>query len=125
MLAEEIYRILKPGGLCYLSAVNKLAVIWADLIRKLTDFHFKLTPFEGESYYGRPSTYWRLKKFFHVFNVKDRTPDILRNPDAYFVDEVPEYLKAVFRFLPTQVIKFLIPFSWSWIFILRRPEVRG
>lgn len=126
MLAEEIYRILKPGGVCYLGAVNKIAAICTGLIRKVSDFYFKThTPFKGESYYGRPSTYWRLRKTFHVFNIKDRTPDVLKNANAYFVDEVPKYLKTIFRYLPTQIIKILIPFSWSWIFILRRPGTGG
>lgn len=123
VLAKEINRILKPEGLCYLGAVNKLAIIWADLIRKLTDSYFKTqTPFKGESYYGRPCTYWRLKKIFHAFKIEDRTPDILKNSDAYFVNDIPKYLKAIFHFLPTQIIKILIPFSWSWIFLLRRSE---
>lgn len=128
-LAEEIYRILKPGGLCYLGAVNKLVIMWLDLIRKLTNSYFKTrTPSKGEYDYplitgggGRPCTYWGIKRIFHVFGIKDRTPDILKTPDAYFVDDLPKFLKTVFRFLPTQIVKILMPFSLSWVFILRRP----
>ena len=105
--AKEIYRILKPEGICYLSAVNRIAAVWANVVRKLASSNFLMhTPFKGEFHHGNPCTYWSLKKIFHMFRINDKTPDIAKDSDAYHVYEVPKYLRRALRFTPTELSEF-------------------
>jgi 2-polyprenyl-3-methyl-5-hydroxy-6-metoxy-1,4-benzoquinol methylase len=106
MLAKEIHRVLKPGGVCYLGAVNNL---FTSILNKSAN-------------YGQPCFYWNLKKIFRMFHVEDRTPKILKDSNGYLVENMPNCFGKIFHALPTYILKFLTPFSLSWVFILVKPK---
>ena len=82
-LFQELYRVLKPGGICYVAAGNKWAVIephyrlpflsW--LPRSIASRYIRVTG-RGETYEGIDfSSYWQLTEWMvrAGFDVEDRT----------------------------------------------------
>lgn len=89
-LFEEIHRVLKPDGVCYLAAQNKLWPLEAHhnlpflsyLPKNLADLYIKT--FRGkDEYYEHPMTYWQLTKTLNKFKIHDFTPHILREPQKF------------------------------------------
>lgn len=110
-LFEEIYRILKPKGVCYLAAQNKLWPIEAHhnlpflsyLPKKLADMYIKIVG--KKEYYEHPLTYWQLRALVKKFKVRDNTAEIIRNPKkfgykipafAWFFAPLATYLSPTF-----------------------------
>ena len=88
-LFKEIYRVLKPGGICYLAAVNALWPIephhylpfLSYLPKKVANIYIRLFT-DKKSYYETLFTYWKLKKLVTNarFKINDYTPTVLSNP---------------------------------------------
>jgi ubiquinone/menaquinone biosynthesis C-methylase UbiE len=86
-LFNEIYRVLKPGGVCYLATMNALWPIephynllflsW--LPKALANAYVKITGIANQ-YYENPLTYWGLKKLTLKFKQIDYTQKITANP---------------------------------------------
>lgn len=117
---DEIYRVLKPGGACYLAAINSLWPIephynlpflsW--LPKKIAD---KYVSFLGKSkeYYEHPQTYWGLKKITTKFIVWEYTQKILQNPRVFGFENKITGLLKIPAFLLSPLSKFLAPtFFW-------------
>ena len=96
-LLKEIKRILKPGGVCYFAAENRLNIIeahyklpflsyvpkpWAHLYLMLTK--------KGRFYCENLLTYWGLKRFISKFDFKvtDYTLKIINRPQEYGATEL-------------------------------------
>lgn len=89
-LFAEMYRVLKPGGACYLAATNRLwfweahydlpFLSW--LPKKIAHRYVSLFG-KSEKYYETPRSYWSLKKLSKRFHVKEFTTDIIQNPRKY------------------------------------------
>ncbi len=95
-LVNEIYRVLKPGGVCEFGAMSKycirephynlLFLSW--LPYWLADIYIRITQ-KGTHYYERPLSYIQLQKLFHRFDVYDYTPKIIADPKKYhFTDKI-------------------------------------
>lgn len=94
-LFNEIYRVLKPGGACYLAAINKLwpwephydlpFLSWLPKI--MANFYVRIRG-KSKEYYESPKTYWGLKNLLKNFKVIDYTPNILSNPKKYGYNNV-------------------------------------
>jgi len=111
-LFDEIYRVLKPSGVCYLAAINGLWPIephyklpflsW--LPKGIANYYVRITGKVNE-YKMNPLTFHGLKKITSNFNVVDYTPKILTKPDIFgFEDDIhtpPQKL----------VVSCLAPFS--------------
>lgn len=128
ILVREIRRAVKEEGLIYFATGNRFVVFephyglpflsW--LPRKLANFYLKITG-KGEYYYERLPTYWGLKKILRNFIVKDKTIDVVKSPEKYFiVNEVPTSLKPILKRLPRVLLRLLLPLFPGWIFILRK-----
>ncbi len=122
-LADEVWRILRPGGICFFSGPNRLALI---------EDHYKL-PFlswlplpwadrylctaRGIPHYDiMPLTYWQLKHLWRRFEIIDRTAAILRSPEEYGV--LHSKLRPIRRFLPLLIM--LVPMLPNFNWILRK-----
>lgn len=88
-LFKEIYRVLKPEGICYLAAVNALWPIephyylpfLSYLPKKIASLYLRI--FTGKKYYYETLfTYWKLKSLVtsNGFNITDYTPKVLSEP---------------------------------------------
>jgi SAM-dependent methyltransferase len=87
---DEILRVLKPGGVCYFAAGNKLILtephhqlpFLSLLPKSLANRYLKL--FRNRDKYNETMlTYWKLKKLVRKFEVTDYTKRIIRDPERY------------------------------------------
>jgi len=127
-LSAEIFRLLKPGGVCVFSGPNRLAPIedhyglpllsW--LPRPLASACLRLTG-RGQSYQERPVTYWGLQKLWRDFEIQDYTVAMIRAPEAYSIEnELGPFLWL--RHLPAWLLRILLIFAPNYNWILRKPE---
>ena len=92
-MLNEIFRILKPGGVCYFAAGNRLRLIephynlpFLSIIpKKLAHKYMRLTG-KGELYYEKHFTYWGLKQLTKKFDCIDYTHKIIESPLLYHAD---------------------------------------
>lgn len=88
-LFKEIYRVLKPSGICYLAAVNALWPIephhylpfLSYLPKPIANIYISMFT-DKKIYYETLFTYWRLKDMVtkHKFRINDYTTKVLSNP---------------------------------------------
>lgn len=86
----EIHRVLRPGGICYFSAGNRL--MWnephydlpllAILPRPLAHVYIRLAG-KADYYHEKHLTYWNLKKLVHDFDRNDYTVRLINEPDRF------------------------------------------
>lgn len=89
-LFQEIFRVLKPGGVCYLAAQNKLWPLEAHhkllflsyLPKNMADFYIKLFR-DKKEYYEHPMTYWELQKLLRKYQIHEYTSKILSDPRTF------------------------------------------
>ena len=89
-LFSEIYRVLKPTGVCYLAAQNKLWPIEAHhnllflsyLPKKIADVYIRLFTSKKE-YYEHPMNYWELQNTLKRFQIHEYTSKILEKPEKF------------------------------------------
>lgn len=90
-LLHEIRRILKPGGVCYFGATNRLKIIethygrlpflsW--LPKPLANLYLKILG-RGDCYYETLYTYWTLKRMCSGYEVTDYTVEVVRRPGQF------------------------------------------
>lgn len=126
-LSDEVYRLLKPGGVCIFSGPNRLALVeehygllflsW--LPRHLADAYIRLAN-RGHYYEVRPLTYWALKKLWKNFEIQDYTLSMLREPEKY---RIKDEVKGVswLGYLPDWFLRLLLVFAPNYNWILRKP----
>lgn len=111
-LFQEVFRVLKPKGLCYLAAVHSWWPIephhnlpfLALLPKNLANIYMRLTK-KGTNYYENLMDPLSLEKSLRNFQITKYNQRIIRNPEKFgFEDTI----------LSNQYIK---PFSWifSWV----------
>lgn len=124
-MVDEIWRVLREGGVCFFSGPNKLSLVeghtglpfihWLPkccnkwllgLLKHRDDFEVNLM------------TYWQLKRLWGKFVIVDYAPILIRNPDRFSLsDQVP--LKSLTSRIPSVIYRwlaFLIP-NFNWVLI--------
>ncbi len=125
-LADEIRRVLKPGGVVFFSGPNRYALIeehyhlpllsW--LPRGVANAYMRITH-RGLTYNIRPMSYKQVRRLWQSFEIHDYTPKLLQNPAHYHVAE------RVGMKIPRQLGKFLRPLVPNFNWILRKPHTPG
>ena len=125
-LFDEIHRVLKPDGVCYLGAASRLTLMephyhlpflsW--LPKPLAHGYMRLAR-KGPYYYETMLTYWGIRQLISRYHVTDYTLKIVADPDRFkardmfpqggWLDKIP---MPVWR-----VCHDILP---SYIFILRK-----
>jgi SAM-dependent methyltransferase len=128
ILISEIFRVLKPGGVVYFSAGNRIMLNephynlpFLSLIpRPLAHIYINLTG-KGESYHEKHLTYWGLRKLVSKFKVTDYTPIILSDPEKYKADYMikPYSRKQKIAVFISKYMIWLVP---GYIWILEKPN---
>ncbi|MBU2633762.1 MAG: class I SAM-dependent methyltransferase [Nanoarchaeota archaeon] len=126
---NEIYRVLKKDGICYLATPNKYSFLephykllfLSMLPMGLANFYLLL--FRKVKYYDvYPLSYNKLiKKISNKFIFENITYKILKNPYKYSLEK--KYSYSIFKYLPKcifYIINYLLP---SWIFILKKRNI--
>jgi len=92
-LIQEIYRVLKPGGICYFAAGNRLNINEAHynlpflsvIPRPFAHIYIKAAG-KANFYYEKHLSYWGLKSLVRAFKIVDYTKQIIENPDLFHAD---------------------------------------
>lgn len=120
-LFSEIYRVLKPGGICYLAAINALWPIephydlpfLSYLPKRLANIYIRIKG--KKEYYETPVTYWGLMKLTHKFEQIDYTAKILNEPKVFgYSNPIFTYIPSDFFQLISPLAKYISPTSF-WI----------
>lgn len=78
-LFAQIYRLLRPGGVCYLAAMNK----WYPIEPHLHLPFLTYVPHLLDVWNIRPKSYWQLRRETEKFSLFDYTQKILNNSKKY------------------------------------------
>ncbi|HSW89843.1 MAG TPA: class I SAM-dependent methyltransferase [Patescibacteria group bacterium] len=121
-LMNEIYRVLKPGGICYFTHVNKYALFepqyrlpflsW--MSKRVGSTYVRLTG-RAQSYDCQYLDFWELEKLCNKFIVHHYTPKILHDPNSFSFTRVPKFLHV-----PMSFWKILEPLSPNLIWVLEK-----
>jgi SAM-dependent methyltransferase len=126
VLAAEMWRVLRPGGMVFFSGPNKLFPI---------EPHYHL-PFlhwlpsgladrwlqglsRSDCYYERSRTLWGLRRLLHQFTIRDVTLEVLRR----HAELSPNRCLRTLRRLPPFAWPALLPFVPNFNWILRKPDL--
>ncbi|QQS38624.1 class I SAM-dependent methyltransferase [Candidatus Woesebacteria bacterium] len=124
LMFDEIYRILKPGGICFLGARNRFVIIESQyklplltfLPSRLADYYVRIMG-KGNSFMGNKYlSHQGIKKLCHKFIIHDYTIAVLRNPEKFGFDGLVKY-KPISKLLPQSLI---LPFMPNYIFLLEK-----
>jgi 2-polyprenyl-3-methyl-5-hydroxy-6-metoxy-1,4-benzoquinol methylase len=128
ILMSEMFRVLKPGGIVYFAAGNRIMLnephynlpLLSVIPRPLAHFYLKITG-KGDFYYEKHLTYWGLRKLVSGFQVSDYTPLILSDPQKYkaeYMVKPGSRAHKIARLLSTYMI-WLVP---GYIWLLEKPK---
>ena len=126
-LMSEVHRVLKPGGICYFSAGNRLNIIephyrlpfLSVIPRPLAHAYLRLSG-RGRFYYEKHLSYWGLRKLVRRFEMHDYTAKIVSNPRLFHAEYMirPDSIKG-------KIGRFVVHFAYSlcpgYIWLLRKP----
>lgn len=128
ILMENIFKLLKPGGVCYFAAGNRFKIIETHyklpflsyLPKKLANLYLRMFTNNSE-YYENLLSYRNLKKIVNKFEIIDYTKKIIREPSKFFADEmiVEKSLKYYVVNILSSLGYFLIP---TYIWVLKKPD---
>lgn len=124
-LVREIERVLRPGGYCFFSGPNKLAVLeehyWLPFLSWLpqpfADAYVRLSG-RGKEYDVWPMTYWQLRQLWSRFVLVDYTPRLLHTPERFGVEDELGRFRFLAR-LPFAFWQATAPFlpNFNWILV--------
>jgi len=127
-MAEEIWRVLRQGGVCFFSGPNKLSLIeghtglpliqW--LPRRLANWLVRLLK-RGDKFEVNLMTYWELQRLWRNFVIIDYGPTLLTNPSRFSLYEEIPRLFALVPSIIYQWLAFAIP-NLNWVLIKSAKE---
>ena len=128
-MMDQIYRVLKPGGICYFSAGNRLAInephynlpLLSIVPRPFAHLYLRLAG-KGKYYYEKHLSYWGLKSLVKRFEITDYTSKVINDPekfDAVYMLE-PGSIKHKFAQLIVNRLYWLCP---GYIWLLKKPQL--
>lgn len=93
-LAKEIWRVLRPGGICFFSGPNRFTIMeehyWLPFLSWLPGpfSNLYMRAFKrGNRYDVYPLSYWQLRKLWAGFIIYDYTINLLREPRKYAIED--------------------------------------
>lgn len=124
----EVYRLLKPGGVCYLGARNKYTLWDAQYELPLLSFMPKLLANylvrksgRSEKYDVEYRTYWQLVDLCGKFEVSHITPRGIHNPKKFGFEKAMKY-EFLGRILPEPFLRLIEPILPNFIWMLSKPR---
>ena len=128
-LVKSIYRILKPGGICYFVAGNRHKIIephfkipfLSFFPNRFANYYLKLFKRDGE-YYQKHLSFKKLKELVNQFTIHDYTLKTIKNHSKYFSEDLVKngsFLQKIYLTIG-KVFYFLIP---TYIWILKKENI--
>jgi SAM-dependent methyltransferase len=127
-LMQEIRRVLKPGGICYFAAGNRLNINEAHynlpflsvIPKPLAHIYIRATG-RADFYYEKHLSYWGLKSLVRAFTIVDYTKKIIENSDLFHADYMIQKGSKKARFA-----KFIVNYAYwlcpGYIWLLQKPD---
>jgi SAM-dependent methyltransferase len=125
-LISEIYRVLKPEGICYFAAGNRLMYLephyklpfLSILPKPLANFYCKLSG-KSNRYHETHLSFWSLKRLVKKFQIVDYVCAILQDPVKFSATEIvqPNSIKQKISLQVSKHAYWLCP---TYIWILRK-----
>ena len=129
-LLAEVHRVLRPGGACFFSAGNRIAVIephyrlplLSVLPKRLAHRYLRLLG-RGDFYYETHLTYWGLRKLVSRFEVHDYTIRVTDDPERFAATDVlrPGSMKQLMARWLLLMAYWLCP---TYLWVLKKPLER-
>lgn len=126
-LITEIYRILKPGGYCYLAGPNLLFPIEPHIYLPFLHWlprrwanNLLISCGSSAILQANSACYWTLKRWLHLFEIKNAVPYIIEHPADYGRTTMAWHILSC---LPSFIIGRLTWLSPTFVFVLRKPIV--
>lgn len=128
-MMDEIFRVLRPGGICYFAAGNRL--MWNEphyklpllsaIPRPLAHLYIRMAG-KASHYHELHFSYWGLRKLIKRFELVDYTVNMIEQPDKFGVAYMipPGTRKQAIAKVVTKLAFWLVP---SYIWLLRKPGV--
>ncbi len=131
-LFKEIYRILKPGGICYFGATNRLKIVethygripFLSYLPKMLAHIYLRILHRGDYYYENLHTYAGLSRLTSDFERIDYTALVIEDPVKFRAGEMvsPGSLRQK---AALAALKWVYWFSPGYIWLLRKPGGHG
>ncbi|MGK0296853.1 MAG: ubiquinone/menaquinone biosynthesis C-methylase UbiE [Gammaproteobacteria bacterium] len=122
---KEVKRVLKPGGVCYLSSTNVAFVEPPLLLPKNMWCFIRRRLLKSADNYGHPCGYNQYLKMFEQFQVEDFTFELLMHPRKYATD-ITGWQKLILlcvSCLPGYVLKKVVKLSPTYVYLLFNREL--
>ncbi|MGQ0601014.1 MAG: class I SAM-dependent methyltransferase [Anaerolineales bacterium] len=127
-LACEIWRVLKPGGVCFFSGPNRWAIMeehyWLPFLswlpRPAADLYMRWLK-RGRVYDIYPRSQSELQRLWSGFEIHDYTLAILRDPDRFAVGDQIPWLRLS-RYSPEALLRLMSTFIPNYNWILAKPK---
>lgn len=126
-MMEEIFRILRPGGVCYFAAENRLVLREGDyrlpflslLPKRLGNIYVRLAR-KADFYYETLLTYWQLADLTAAFQRIDYTRKVVVDPASFAAEEMipPNSFKQRAALTLIDHAYWLFP---NYLWILKKP----
>jgi 2-polyprenyl-3-methyl-5-hydroxy-6-metoxy-1,4-benzoquinol methylase len=128
ILLNEIYRVLKPGGICYFAAGNRLSLMephyglpFLSIIpRPLAHIYMRLTG-KGDHYHEKHLFLFGLKKLVRSFILHDYTKKIIAEPEKFHAAYMLKPRSAKHKTAHI-IVNWAYWFCPTYIWILEKPE---
>jgi SAM-dependent methyltransferase len=130
-LMAEIDRLLRPAGVCYFAAANRLQIMephhrlpllsW--LPKPLAHRYMQLAG-RGASYFENHRSLWGLRRLVSAFDVLDYTGRVVREPERFAAGDLlpPGSLR---RWLAPRLLPFVGPLLPTYLWLLRKRPAAG
>lgn len=126
-MMEEILRVLRPGGVCYFAAENRLVLREGDyrlpflswLPKALAHRYLRLAG-RGDHYYETLYTYWTLRRMTSGFELLDYTKQVLADPERFDAADIvpPGSMTQKAAMTVARIAYWAFP---NYIWLLRKP----
>ena len=126
-MMSEILRILKPGGICYFAAENRLVFREGDyrlpllsVMPKWLGHRYIRWAGKADHYYETLFTYWQLKRLTAAFQRIDYTRRVVEDPEGYAATDMisPGSFPQKAALILMSCAYWLFP---NYIWVLRKP----
>lgn len=127
-MVEEIFRVLRPGGICYFAAGNRLKwnephynlPLLSAIPRPLAHLYIRISG-KATHYHELHFSYWGLRKLIKPFELIDYTSSMIRCPDKFGVGYMipPGTPKQAIAKMVAKFAYWLVP---GYIWLLRKPD---
>lgn len=128
-LIGEVYKILKPDGICFFAAVNRIKIMEDDhrlpflsiLPRSIGKWYLRIFRKE-KNYYERTRTYWGLRSLVSAFERIDYTIRILQEPEKFQATDMVK-TGSIKQKVALLFVRFAYGFFPTYIWLLKKnPE---